>query len=281
MKQTTFVIIGLGLIGGSLAAAIRKKFPQGRVVGVSRKGRTIAFAKKKGFIHEGFTRLKLAVRAAKFVLVCSPIDSIPKLISEVDRFAPPGTVVTDVGSTKSEIVNWADRKRFRNIEFIGSHPLAGSHLTGIRHAKGDLFRGAFVFVTPSRKSSRRAFASASSFWKRLGANVRRVSPKVHDQIVSEVSHLPHAIASILMHIVSSNSFRYRAAGFSDTTRVAQGSPELWTPIMLTNRANVLRDLRRFERVLRRFRVLLGNRSKKSLYRFLRIAALRRSRSGSS
>lgn len=276
MKQKTFVIVGLGLIGGSLAGAIRKRIPSAHVIGVSRSFRKIALAKKKKLIHEGFTQISSALRAADFVVICAPVDAIPKLISETDRYAKSGTIVTDVGSTKGEIVRRANRKRFRKIQFIGSHPLAGSHLTGLEYAKGDLFDGAFAFVTPARKSDASAVRTVSQFWKKLGSNVLIFSPEVHDWIVSQISHLPHAVASILMHTISPRSIRYRASGFLDTTRVAQGDPSLWAPIFLTNRANLLKDLRHFEKGLRKLIALLKKGSKNSLESFLRTASLKRS-----
>jgi len=272
----TFVVVGLGLIGGSLAVAIRKRIRSARVIGVSRSSRKIALAKKRKLIHEGFTQISPAVQGADFVVICAPVDTIPKLISEVDRYAKAGTVVTDVGSTKGEIVRWARSKRFRKIEFIGSHPLAGSHLTGLEHAKGDLFEGAFAFVTPVKKSRVPAVRTVSQFWKKLGSNVLIFSPEVHDRIVSQISHLPHAVASILMHTISPRSIRYGASGFLDTTRVAQGDPRLWAPIFLTNRTNLLKDLRHFEKALRTLIALLGKRSEKSLENFLRAASLKRS-----
>jgi len=275
VKQKIFVIVGLGLIGGSLAVAIQRRIRSVRVIGVSRSSKRIALAKKKKLIHEGFTQIRSAVRNADFVLICSPVDAIPKLVSEVDRYAKIGTIVTDVGSAKGEIVRWAGSKHFRKIEFVGSHPLAGSHLTGLEHAKKDLFEKAFVFVTPSRKSSPRTVRTVSQFWKKLGTRVILLSPEKHDQIVSQISHLPHAIASSLMHVVSPNSIRYGASGFRDTTRVAQGDPGLWAPIFLTNRTNLVKDLRHFEKALRKLILLLQKRSEKSLRNFLRIASLKR------
>ncbi|MBI4367961.1 MAG: prephenate dehydrogenase/arogenate dehydrogenase family protein [Candidatus Omnitrophica bacterium] len=276
-KKQTFVIIGLGLIGGSLAGAIRKHFRAARVIAVSRSSQKIAFAKKKRLIHEGFTALRSALSEADLVFVCSPVDSIPKLISEVDRYAPKGTVVSDVGSTKGEIVRWSDRRRFRHIEFVGSHPLAGSHLRGLRHVKADLFEKAFVFVTPSRKTARRAASVVSRFWKRLRASVQVLSPEAHDELVSEVSHLPHAVASALVNQTSVKSLQFASSGFLDTTRVAQGDPALWVPIFLTNRAHLLARLKRLEGELKRLTSALKRRSGSSIRNFLKTASTKRSR----
>ena len=287
MKPKTFVIVGLGFIGGSLAFDIRRRFPSAHVIGVSRSTRKLALAKKRGLIHEGFAHLRQAFspkslarksprRGVDFVFICSPVDTIPSLVSQVNRYAQPDTLVTDVGSTKREITRCVDRMHFRRIQFVGSHPLAGSHLAGMEHAREGLFDGAFVFLTPTRKSHPRAIRTVSSFWKTLRASVCVLSPELHDRIVSQISHLPHAVASILMHLVSSEALRYGATGFLDTTRVAQGDPRLWAPIFLTNRKNLLRDLRQFQEALRKLMGFLEKRSEKSLVVFLKAASLKRS-----
>lgn len=282
----TFVLVGLGLIGGSLAAAIRRCFPRARLIGISRNRRKLTAARRRKWIDAGFTNLRTAfVRnprdrrgrnpARCLVLVCTPVDVTPTLISQTDRYAPAGTIVTDVGSTKHLIARWADRKRFRRIQFVGSHPLAGSHLSGVEHARADLFHGAHVFVTPTRASKTAAVRMVSSFWRKLGSQVQLLSPEQHDVIVSQISHLPHAVASILMHAVSSRMLRYGASGFLDTTRVAQGDPGLWTPIFLTNRGNLLLDLGRFQSALAHLIGALRNGSSPRVGRFLRVAARKR------
>ena len=274
-KRPTFLIIGLGLIGGSLALAIRKRFPKSRVIGLSREPWKISLAKKRKLIHEGSTNLSKVVPAADFVFICSPVDAIPKLILAVDRFAKSGTVVTDVGSTKSEIVKAAARARLRRIHFVGSHPLAGSHLTGMEYANSALFQNSFVFVTPVRKTNRRAVRSISLFWKRLGASVKIVSPEKHDQIVSQISHLPHAVASILVQSVDSKSTHFAGSGFRDTTRIAQGDPRLWVPIFVSNRTNLIRDLNQFNRALQKLLTALKKSNQAPLSGFLKAASSKR------
>ncbi len=274
-KRKTFLIIGLGLIGGSLALAIRKKFPRARILGLSRESKKIALAKKRRLIHGGSTKLSRVVSGADFILICSPVDAIPKLILKVDRSAKPETMVTDVGSTKKEIAQAVGRARLRRIHFVGSHPLAGSHLTGLEHARPDLFQGSFVFVTPTRKTDRKALRSVSSFWKRLGASVRMVSPEKHDQIVSQISHLPHAIASLLMQSIDSKVLCFAGTGFRDTTRIAQGDPRLWVPIFASNRANLIRNLTRFKKVSEKLLAFLKKNSRPALRGFLKAASSKR------
>ena len=164
----TFVIVGMGLLGGSLAGAIRKRFRGARVIGVSRTPRNLAFAKKKKLIHSGTTDLRQALRNADFVVICTPVNTIARFIQTIDRYAKPGTVVTDVGSTKNAIVRRAAQKKLKRISFVGSHPLAGSHLTGVKHAQPDLFEGAHVFLTPVRASDSKAVHSVKTFWRKIG-----------------------------------------------------------------------------------------------------------------
>ena len=284
-RRQVFLIIGLGLIGGSLAAAIRKRFPTSYVLGISRQGRKIIRARKKRLIHDGFTDLRQAFSFLRknpklqaiphFVFICTPVDVICKSIQEADRYAKSGTVVTDVGSTKSVIVRWADRLRFRNICYVGSHPLAGSHLSGLEHAQAGLFQNALVFVTPTRKSNPSAVRGLFRFWRALKTRAVKMSPDAHDRLVSQISHLPHAAAAMLIQAISERSIRYGSSGFLDTTRVAQGDPKLWTPIFWTNRANAVRDLRSFERVLRRFIRALNQKSAGGVYRLLETACRKR------
>ena len=284
-RRQVFLIVGLGLIGGSLAAAIRKRFPTSYVLGISRQGRKIIRARKRRLIHEGFADLRQAFSFLRrhsnlqalqhCVFICTPVDVICKSIREADRYAKSGTIVTDVGSTKSVIVRWTDRLRFRNIRYVGSHPLAGSHLSGLEHAQAGLFQDALVFVTPTRKSNPRAVRDLFRFWQALKTRVVKMPPDAHDRLVSQISHLPHAAAAVLVQVVSEGSIRYGSSGFLDTTRVAQGDPRLWTPIFWTNRANVIRDLLSFERVLRRFRNALNQRSANEVYRLLETACRKR------
>lgn len=274
-RQKTFVIVGLGLLGGSLAAGIRRRFKSAHVIGVSRTFRNIAFAKKKKWIHSGTADLKAALQNAEVVIICTPVDTIPKYIQTIERYARPGTIVTDVGSTKGAIVRSMERKHFHRILFIGSHPLAGSHLTGVRHARSDLFEGAHVFITPARNSKPKAIRFIKTFWRKLNSKVCVISPEAHDRIVSEISHLPHAAAAALMHSVSNVPLRFAASGFLDTTRIAQGDPNLWVPIFLTNRIRLISDLRRFQTALNTLENALKKGSSGAITRFLKHASIRR------
>lgn len=276
MKKT-YVIVGLGLIGGSLGAAIIRRIPQARVIGVSRNPKKIRFAKKQKLIHEGFTDIKRAVQEADLIFICTPVDTISNFISEIDKTAKPGAVVTDVGSTKFDMIKAVQRKSLKRIQFVGSHPLAGSHLTGVEAAIPNLFERAFVFVTPSKKSSSKAVYGVASFWRKLNTKVKIISPQLHDEIVSEISHLPHAAATALMHAVSPKAVSFSASGFLDTTRIAQGDPRLWTPIFLSNRKNVIKHLSLFGKKLARFSQLVKQGKAGGVRHFLEKASQKRSK----
>lgn len=279
MRPKRIILVGLGLIGGSLAAACRKAFPRIRIIGVTRNAQTLATAKRKGWIHEGHTELKEAFslgrvnRAPTLVVLCTPVDTLKNFLKRLDRLAPPGTLVTDTGSVKGFLVRWAGRRRWRHIQFVGAHPMAGSHEQGIAHADPHLFEGALTFVTPHRRDL--AVRIVTNFWKKISQRVILVSPEEHDRITSEVSHLPHLVAALLVASVSPKNLPFAAAGFLDTTRVAEGDPALWVPILRENRFELRRSLLDFEARLRAAKKILRKGNPLSLRRILAQSQARR------
>lgn len=276
MKPKRIVIVGLGLIGGSLARASRKAFPRARIVGVTRSRAALAKAKKKGWIHEGFTDLKRAFeRTAPLVVLCTPVDTLKNFLIRLDSVAPKGTIVTDAGSVKGFLVRWADRKRWRRIEFVGAHPMAGSHERGIEHARSDLFQRALTFVTPGKSHSAYVFRTVLGFWKQLSRRVVVISAEKHDEVTSHISHLPHLAASALVAGVPAKDLSFAASGFLDTTRVAASDPDLWVPIFLENRGPLFRSLRHFEARLDALSKILKRGDRGRLRTFLRASQRRR------
>jgi prephenate dehydrogenase len=271
-KKQILTIVGLGVMGGSLGAALRKRSRMVRVIGLSRSRSKIALAKRRGYIHDGTTELKAAVSGADVIVICTPVDTIINLISKIDRIAKRGAVVTDVGSVKFKMVNWAAGHTFQNIHFIGSHPLTGSHLTGVGHSRHDLYEGATVFVTPHRRSNRDALRRVGRLWRSLKSRVIELDAYEHDRMVSFISHVPHAVAASLVNATPERSVKHASSGFRDTTRIAMGEQDIWLPIFLDNRANLLRGLRGFERSLHSLMTSLMRSDKKKLKRFLTNAA---------
>ncbi len=274
----TFAIIGLGLLGGSLGGALKRAFPRARVLGVSRSPQKIRIAQKKKLITTGTTSLPLAVSAADFIFICTPVDTISHIILKVDQFAKKGATVTDVGSTKGDLILWAQKQRFKNIYFVGSHPMAGSHLTGIKHAKVDLYKSSFTFVTRHRGINQKAFELTKQIWRKVCKRVIEIDAQTHDEVTAEISHLPHLVATLLVDHVSPKALQYASSGFGDTTRVAQGDPRLWVPIFGSNRKNLIQGLQKLAVSIKKLSVCLKSQKKCQayLYPYLKQAARKRS-----
>ena len=271
----TIAIVGLGLLGGSLAAACRRKFPRSRILGISRSIPARKTALRRKWVHRATQDLRQGVAEADFVVICTPVDTLKKMLLEIDNSAPRGGIVTDVGSVKGEILRWAGKKKFKNIQWVSAHPMAGSHVRGIQAACRELYEDSLVFIVRSPAASKKSFARVKSFWRSIGGRVVETTPDKHDLIVSEISHLPHALAVCLMLCVSPESLPFAAKGFRDTTRIAQGHPSLWGPIFFANRKKVYASLTCFEKTIQQFKKALRGKEDTLLLRMLHKAAKRR------
>lgn len=232
-------IVGVGLLGGSVAKAARAGRLARRLVGIGRDAGRLRPALEDGTLDAVTTDLAEGVRGADFVLLAAPVLAIEGLLEQVGRAAPAGAVVTDVGSTKRNIVRAAERLfAGRPLAFVGSHPLAGSEQSGYKVARLDLFQGATVVVTPTEMTELTALKRTTEFWEALGARVTALDPETHDRTVAAISHLPHLVACALVdgaRRVEPAALELAARGFRDTTRIAAGDPDMWTEIFLANR----------------------------------------------
>ena len=232
-------IVGVGLLGGSVAKAARLGGLARRIVGIGRDAGRLRPALDDGTLDLAVTDLDAGVREADFILLAAPVLAIEGLLERVWRAAPDGALITDVGSTKRNIVRAAERfAATRSLSFVGSHPLAGSEQAGYRVARADLFRGATVVVTPTEATELGALKKTTEFWEALGARVSSLDPETHDRTVAAISHLPHLIACALVDgaaRVEPSALELAARGFRDTTRIAAGDPDMWTEIFLANR----------------------------------------------
>jgi len=245
-------ILGLGLIGGSLALALKGKRGAPEVWGCDRRKETVRRALSAGAIARGCTEAQLS--ACDVVIVCVPVRSEVEAIRRLGPRMRPGTVLTDAGSVKSGIVREGERAAARGAFFVGGHPIAGTEASGFSAADPDLFRGRSFVVTPTPRTDAGAILRVERIWKRAGSAVLlRMDPKVHDHVFAYVSHLPHAVAYALVHSVATLPSRvplgYSAGGFRDFTRIASSNPEMWKDIVLENRAEILRALSHYRRNL--------------------------------
>jgi prephenate dehydrogenase len=233
-------VVGVGLLGGSVAKAARQGGLARRIVGIGRDAGRLQPALDDGTLDLAVTDLDAGVRDADFILLAAPVLTIEGLLERVWRAAPAGgAVVTDVGSTKRNIVRAAERlAATRPLAFVGSHPMAGSEQAGYRVARPDLFRGATVIVTPTETTELAALKKTTEFWEALGACVSSLDPETHDRTVAAISHLPHLIACALVDGAARAepaALEFAARGFRDTTRIAAGDPDMWAEIFLANR----------------------------------------------
>ncbi|MDP3730687.1 MAG: prephenate dehydrogenase [Candidatus Omnitrophota bacterium] len=241
-------IIGVGLIGGSIGLAIKKRKIAGEVIGVFRHESTLKRALKCNAVDKATMFIEGGVNGADLIIVTSPVHSIPGIIKTAAKYAKRGAIITDAGSTKAWIVSSVEKSlvRSRKVHFVGSHPMAGSERAGVEFARANLFEKAPCIVTKTAATDKASLNKVIKFWDSLGAIVKVMSPASHDRSVSLISHLPHIVAFGLAGSVPLREIQYAAEGFRDTTRVASSDPELWADIFLTNRKEILKAGRAFE-----------------------------------
>lgn len=239
MPIRTVAIVGVGLIGGSFALALRKAGFSGRVVGVSRQA-TLEEAQRLGVVDEGAS-LEDGLAEADLVFLAQPILRILDQLSDVARFAKPGALVTDAGSTKAAIVNKAEEVfGSEQARFLGGHPMAGKEGRGVAIAEAELFEGAVWALTPNPELPPSEFESEFRQWvERIGARTLELSPEEHDRVTALTSHVPQLASSALSaavwkHIADPDKLAVAGGGLRDMSRLAGSSYEIWEGILLTN-----------------------------------------------
>jgi prephenate dehydrogenase len=246
-------VVGVGLLGGSVAKAARTQGAAREVIGIGRDVTRLRAAVDDGALDHATDDLAAGVRDADFVVLAAPVRAIEDLLERVWDALPEDAVVTDVGSSKAAIVRKADQLARRTPRaFVGSHPMAGSEKSGYGVARVDLFQGALVVVTPTDVSDQRAVKTVTGFWEHLGARVTTLDPETHDVAVAAISHVPHLVACALVDGVvreSPAALSVAARGFKDTTRIAAGDPRMWQEIFLANKQPLRAALGAFRRAL--------------------------------
>ncbi|HEU4369212.1 MAG TPA: prephenate dehydrogenase/arogenate dehydrogenase family protein [Methylomirabilota bacterium] len=247
-------IVGVGLLGGSVAKAARARGLARDIVGIGRDLARLRPALSEGALDRATTDVAEGVAGADCIVLGAPVLANEALLGPVWQAAPAGAVVTDVGSTKRGIVAAAERLAAgrREVHFVGSHPMAGSERSGYGVARADLFAGATVVVTPGEAGEARAVKAVEEFWTALGARVVTLDPETHDRAVAAISHLPHVVAWALVDAVTRfepDALAIAARGFKDTTRIAAADPEVWREILTDNRAAVAASVAAFRRAL--------------------------------
>lgn len=272
-------VVGVGLLGGSVARAARARGLAREIVGVGRDRGRLEPALRDGTLDEAVTELRAGVEGADLVVLAATVDVNEALLAEVWPALATRVLVTDVGSAKRGIARVADRLAGASAaRFVGSHPMAGSERRGYGVARADLFAGATVIVTPTDASDPAAVKEVGRFWEATGARVTHLDPETHDRVVAAISHLPHLVADALVDAVARfepAALDFAAAGFRDTTRIAAADARMWREIFLANRDALARSLTVFREALADLERLVDRGDAAALEAALaRIAAVR-------
>ena len=273
-------IWGVGLIGGSLGLALKKNGFQGQRVGLGRNIGRLEKALQYDAVDAVTTEMAEGLRGSDLVVLCTPVELVPVLVQHIIEVvgSQQSMVLTDVGSTKSVLVQTVEaqlREHGSNtISFVGGHPMAGSHETGVGAARATLFENATCLVTPTESTDSDSLQQVSSLWEFVGAVPHLLSPEIHDLLIGAASHLPHLIASLLTNTVANvetehhKALDFTATGFRDSTRIAAGSPDLWTGIFSQNRDVLLSLIDDIVDNLSEFKTLLQTDNRVEIERVL-------------
>jgi prephenate dehydrogenase len=273
-RLKTVAIVGVGLIGGSFALAMRRAGAVTRIVGVDRDAQALERAASLGVIDTATQSASEAAAGADLVFVSVPVRAMGTVLHDVALGLGPDAVVTDAGSTKADVVRTAQAElRDRFPRFVPGHPIAGRESSGVDAAVPELFRGARVVLTPEAATSPEAAALVRSCWEACGARVTAMPAAAHDRVFASVSHLPHLLAfALVSEIVSrpdaAELLGFAAGGFRDFTRIAASSPEMWRDIALANRDALLEEIDRYCARVAVFRELVDRGDASGLQRLM-------------
>lgn len=274
------VIVGPGLIGGSVAAALKQAGCVGKVIGVSRQSGTTQSALSLGLIDE-VADLVTATKQADVILLATPVRATRTLLLQMKPHLHPHTIVTDAGSTKADVLQDAiDVLGDKAMQFVPGHPIAGAEKTGPEAAYAELYQNRTIILTPHKTNSSQAKSIVIALWEACGARVMLMSATEHDRVLASVSHVPHFLSSVFMWQVASAAdadirLQVAGSGFRDFTRISAGSAEVWRDIFLSNKEAVLVELQEVRKAFEQAESALREADDATLYDFLEKAALAR------
>ena len=254
-------LIGVGLIGGSFALALREAGLVREVVGVGRSAENLSAALGM-YVIDTYAEAAQAVQGADVVLLAVPVGQMGAMMTAIAPHLAPNTIVSDVGSTKQDVVKLARANLTKHLaQFVPGHPIAGAEQSGVKAARGDLFRERNVVLTPLPETNLAAKELIAQLWRSCGAKVSEMAPAQHDEVFAAVSHLPHLLAFGLVDYIAAQEnaeqlFGFAASGFRDFTRIAGSSPEMWGDICLANREALMQQLAGYEAELVRIKQLI-------------------------
>jgi len=266
-------VIGVGLIGGSLARVLREKGAVREVVGIGRGEANLKRGVELGVLDSYTTDARVGVAGADLVFVATPVCSIPKVVAEIAPYLSPGCIVTDGGSVKEYVVAACEPLMPAGTFFVGGHPIAGTEHSGVEASFATLYQGKRCIVTPTASTDAAALEKVVELWKLAGSSVPLMDPVQHDLVVAAISHLPHMVAYSLVNAVDGydrfggDLLSFSAGGFRDFTRIASSDPVMWRDIALTNREAILEMMDFFSGYLEKLRGLVAAEDAEGLQSF--------------
>ncbi len=278
-------IIGVGLIGGSLARALKAKGLAGSITGAGRSSATLEQARALGVIDRAATDAAAAIGDADLVVLATPVGTFEKIVREIGPRLKRGAVLTDVGSVKGALIGSIEAALAPGAHYVPAHPIAGREKSGVAESTASLFEGRRCILTPTAKTDPAALAAVRELWTAVGAEVDIMDSDLHDSVFAAVSHLPHIAAFAMMSAVSKlktdteDYIAFSGAGFRDFTRIAASSPEMWRDICLMNRTNLMPMIDRYLSSLNSFKQAIGAGDAEQLEQQLKAASDARKRLG--
>lgn len=275
------VIFGVGLIGGSVALALKKHAGAPFIVGIGRSAESLGKAKNLGVIDALETNIHAACSDADMILIAAPVAQTSAILQSIKPHLETKTIITDAGSTKSDVLAAAREALGEQFnQFVGGHPIAGAEKSGVNAAQADLFLGKNVVLTPALETNQDAVSRVMRLWRDCGAKVSEMPAETHDSIFAAVSHLPHLLAFALVNEIANRPnaaqlFSFAASGFRDFTRIAGSHPEMWRDIALANKTALLGEISAYEQQISILKQLLVNEDGKGLEALFQTASTAR------
>ncbi len=278
IKFRNVTIFGVGLIGASLALALKENSLADRIIGCGRSVGNLKRALEEGIIDDYDPDPTTAAAEADLAVLATPVGVFPAIAEKISNSLKEGAIVIDVGSVKGDLIRRIESLLPEKAFFVSTHPVAGSDRSGFDSASSDLLRGALCIITPTELTDGRVMRKIAMMWEALGMKVSLMSPEEHDRVMASVSHFPHLAAYALVNTIAGDEpeiLLFAGSGFRDTTRVAKSSPDMWAEICMVNRKNLLSLLRDFQGELARMEECLREENRETLKFLLERAAKRR------
>jgi len=260
-KQIT--IMGIGLIGASLAHSCRQRKLVERIIGFGRSAANLKKAQERNIIDSGSTDLKTAVTGSDLIVLCTPVGILVERVREMIPFLQDGCIITDAGSVKGPLVEEIDTLIPNTVHYVGAHPIAGGEQSGLEAANADLLTGAKCIITPTANTQAEALQRVTGFWTEVGMQTLTMEAHEHDTVFGALSHLPHVVAYALMNTVANvktashgDILSMSGGGLKDITRIASSDPVMWRDICLKNKLPVVKLINQFQSTLENIKTLI-------------------------